>query len=310
MRTFRSYLLPTLAGALLLVAGVSCSEDDSASADLGVADLSPGEPISPPDFSALDTTVGPVGNSCDPAGPNTCGGQAICFDVGRGIGVCAIPDCTLEDPETSPNEDTCPKGTACGEVSWSADGGYGRRTFCFVKCTAASDRNPCQQRHPQLACDPSTILLTGYTEVCAAPGCSQDGECGAFSPRDPKATCDTKTNLCFVNGKPGASIGAPCASSLDCGEEQFCYVEGGAVKDKVVGGYCTKVGCKYKGRWSCPAGSSCFQLGATQAVSICLATGCDTKAAEEKDGCRDEATAGVYDCFKIGKESVCWVKQK
>lgn len=293
--------------SLSLLAGCP---DTKVAVDASVRDAMPGEAIDPPDLGRPDGFTGLVGKKCDPAGPNICSGDSLCFNVGRNIGVCAIPDCTLEDPATSQREDNCPTGTACGQVSVSGDAGYKRRTFCFAMCTPQVDANPCAAIHPDLSCDPSTILLTGYTEVCAAPGCHQDTQCGTGQPLDPKAVCDTKTNICFSDGKKDATVGDPCWVSQDCGKDQFCYPElAGAGKPKVLGGYCTKLGCKYEGRWSCPSNSKCFQLGAGQAVSICLATGCDTKADPLSDGCRDEAPAGAYDCFKIGDDAVCWIQQ-
>ncbi|MCK5797991.1 MAG: hypothetical protein KAI47_12435 [Deltaproteobacteria bacterium] len=288
----------------------ACSDDDVPHGD-GPFDMKASEAISPPDWGVSDSFTGGVGRPCDFQGVNRCGGQAICIDLGRGVGACAIPDCTLEDLKTAAKEDNCPEGTSCGAISWPIGGGGGtRRNFCFVDCTVSATENSCRAVHPDLACDPSTILFTGHSEVCATPACRQAGDCGTGNPLDPKATCDTVTGLCFVKGEAGASVGDPCKVSTDCGEDQFCYTGGGSLQNTVVGGYCTKLGCSHGGRWSCPPGSGCFQLGSAHSVSICLATGCDLTAELQEDGCRDEDTSGAYDCLKSGTQAVCWVPER
>jgi phosphoribosyl-ATP pyrophosphohydrolase/phosphoribosyl-AMP cyclohydrolase/histidinol dehydrogenase len=101
-----------------------------------------------------------------------------------------------------------PAGTACGEVSWtSADGGYGRRTFCFVACTATTDSNPCKLRHPKLACAPSTILLTGYTTQLLRVDLDCDRDTLRFVVRGSNPSARDK-GFCHLGDRRGCFSGA------------------------------------------------------------------------------------------------------
>jgi len=262
-----------------------------------------------PDLDESDGSPVPlhIGDPCTPEA-HQCGIGQVCLRLKEGSGVCTLPNCTMELIETSQREDSCPEGSACTEVSIVGPLGYEYGRFCLRVCEPVTDHNPCAEHHPDLACSPASIFATGHTEVCGELACNSDLECNLGNPMDPNASCDTTLNLCFLRGTPEADIGSPCKASTECGEGQYCLPE--ARQGDVVylpGGYCTKVGCRYGGPWACPEGSACYSLGAAQALSLCMATGCDPKAPEESDGCRDESSpADAYECLVIDAEGVCW----
>ena len=261
-----------------------------------------------PDLGGYDAgAVVGVGAPCDPFGQSECADEAICLPLSADVAVCAIPGCRPEDPSTAAREDTCPLGSACA-VMLSA-GPWGSLGVCLRACTPNRTLNSCASSHPDLACDPVSRLLTGYSEVCLAVACREAADCKGGRPTDPlEARCHAATGICQGAASGPESIGKPCAQSPDCGVGQVCYLGPGASDGpRAPGGYCTVLGCKYGGPWQCPAGSRCLQLGASAALSLCVQAGCDSNAPPEADGCRDEAAAGSYRCMRLENEGICWV---
>jgi hypothetical protein len=213
----------------------------------------------------------------------------------------------MEDPVTAKAEDTCPSGSACARVTVQLGNGMtGERQVCLPRCTPSSTENPCQKYASGLSCDPLSILLTGHTEICILPSCAQDKDCGNRSDFNPDSTCHLVTGVCFSRGTPGVPIGAPCQLASDCGPKQVCYKK--TAEGAIPGGYCTIIGCDNGGLWQCPEMSACFGIGSAQSVNICLRTGCDPNAPDATDGCRDETSAGAYECVASGDDSLCWIK--
>jgi len=289
--------------------------------DTGPADISQGEAVKPPDLGP--DAVGGGGNigaACDPKNPGTtCTRATVCLKVNDKVGVCALPSCTLEDITTPATEDTCPTtkvGSGEAGVAWptvctrvpNAGGNY-----CLPKCSIKSNEkprtNPCLRFHKGLACDPVSLTYNDYSEVCLFPRCEKDTDCGNKDPLKPDSWCDKETGLCFPVGNTKAKVGSPCKVSADCGKNQYCYPERKNSKGKVMveGGYCTVVGCAYGTPWTCPTGSKCFSMGSLNTLSLCLALGCKADSPPAKDNCRDEASAGQYDCIYLDKYQVCWL---
>jgi hypothetical protein len=305
-----------------LLLGWSCSlktnqPADGLAPDLGVSQ----DGVRPPDLSAAQD-AGKRGNVGKPCEDNeACEGDATCLKVAQGVGMCAIPDCT-----TDPVDD-CPiitwlstrRRSVCTTLQVKRTGG-GLQTvkYCLPECTASAERNTCAEINPALTCDPVTMLLNGHAEVCVAPACQSNTSC-TNDPLHPGGTCDAKSQTCLEGGKVGVTVGSPCGDSTECGPGQFCLpqqVESDTGKVFLAGGYCTIIGCSHYGIWTCPSGSKCFLLGSNQAISLCLAVGCNPKANQgEPTGCRDNAPAGQYACtlFKDldgSDNGVCWVPVK
>ncbi|MCA9669332.1 MAG: hypothetical protein KC503_27240 [Myxococcales bacterium] len=310
--SLRPSLVALLSCALLSLAACENNGNTNPDARDGL-----GEGVTPPPLEGgADALSGRLGSPCNVADGSGCVDGTTCLDVGLGVGVCVIPGCTIEDIETPGREDDCPPGAACARVPIRLSDGTTRvETYCLRTCVPDPDRNSCAEssNNGQLACDPASVLFTGHAEVCLFPACKGAGDCGNNLT---DYRCDDKTKTCFGVGKPNVPVGSPCKVATDCGPDQFCLAEreiGGTTK--VSGGYCTIVGCKHapmadpQGPWHCPANSRCYSLGRSEAVSLCLATGgCDPKAAPEKDGCRDEAAVGQYQCLEVGGTGVCWLE--
>lgn len=288
--------------------------------DQGGSDLMWGEQIRPPDMQSGDAArSGNIGDPCEPTVSGQCTGGTVCLNVGGGVGVCTISGCQLEDIATPASEDDCPtiaasdqshRKTVCTEVSVAApDGGYRTDTFCFPQCTVRPDANDCAVVNPQLACDPASLLQNGYREVCMLPACKVDSDCGNRSLMHPDSICHVATGTCHTRGTVGVEIGSPCKVNSDCGPYQFCFPEQKDDKGNriVEGGYCTIIGCMHFGPWTCPESSKCFVLASSKDFSLCLATGCNPLEEPKQDGCRDEASAGQYDCRVEEQDSYCWL---
>ena len=309
---------PVLPVVLLLctVVATGCDESDQ-KLDAGGQDLGPGDAVKPPDFSAShDAGSGNIGVQCDPKTSNGCKGAATCLEVTDKVGVCALSGCTMEDITTPAVEDTCPKiatpgggaktPTICTRVP-DAGGNY-----CLPKCSISTKTprtNPCLKFHQGLACDPVSLTYNDHSEVCLFPRCNKDADCDNKDPWNLDSKCDVDLGLCFPVGKKGAQVGDPCKVSTDCGKNQFCYPERKSKSGKVAveGGYCTVVGCAYGAPWTCDSNSKCFSMGSLNALSLCLALGCKADSPPEKDGCRDNASKGQYDCIHLDKYQVCWL---
>lgn len=303
--------------ASLLLAAAACN-GASPAVDAGPADTRPTDGVTPPDLSPGDGGTGNVGHKCDPQKGTGCTGAATCLKVAPGVGVCAIPKCTLEDIATPAVEDSCPKvdtpgggaktQTVCTRVP--AAGG----TFCLPKCQISTKKprtNPCAKFHKSLTCDPVSLLYNDHSEVCLFAACQKDADCAGYHPLNPDYRCDKEVGICFPLGKKGVKVGAPCKKSTDCGSGQFCYPETKTSYGTVVeGGYCTVVGCSFGDPWVCPSGSKCFTMGTIHTLSLCLALGCQADKPPASDGCRDKASAGQYDCFYLDQHQVCWVAPK
>jgi hypothetical protein len=293
---------PATVWALILLC--SCSQDSKPIAlDAG---WDTADAIVAPDLHAPDRGSPPqvLGAPCIPGNANQCGSGLVCLELPSGIGVCSVKGCRKENPLTPAQEDDCPFGSACGEIS--VLGSNSRETYCFRTCTPSATGNECAAIHPGLSCDPRSALITGNKEVCAFPACQKASDCDPANPI-PRSRCDERTQICFSLGKKDARIGDPCLTSFDCGSDQYCFPESKKNDQTLIkDGYCTKVGCIHGGTWSCPSGSICYQLGSSEAVSLCLAAGCNPNAPAEKDGCRDQTVGGDYDCLRVGSDTVCW----
>jgi len=301
----------------LLLALTGCDDGyDSVDSGMTPMDMGPGEGILPPDLSSGDGTgTGNIGQPCTPgSAKRPCTGQAVCLALSTTTGICAVPDCKMEDIKTAEVEDSCPMisakdggaltRTACTRIKSL------KRTFCLPVCKPDPKGNPCSKFHSGLACDPVSLLYNGHSAVCLFPRCEKDMDCGNKNPISPDSTCHKATGTCLVRGKTGAKVGDPCSTDTDCGVGQNCYPEQkeASGKTRVEGGYCTVVGCSLGDPWKCPANSKCFSMGPAGALSLCLATGCTVNKPDASDGCRDKATAGQYDCYYISKTPVCWLK--
>lgn len=300
--------LPRRAHLLLCGLALFCGcPDDGTRGDAG--DLGASDALSQPDLRPRRDGLikGEVGSRCD-VSAGGCDGKAVCVDLRAGLGVCVIPGCTLEDPRTPRREDNCPAGTACARITLKPSGsGAGERNVCLRRCSPDEADKPCDRWNPSLSCDPASILLTGYTEVCGAPTCNTDEDCGNRDPFDPDSRCDETTGVCLSRGSASVKIGAPCTSGAQCGPGQHCLPEqSAAIAGRVRGGYCTIIGCRYGDPWACPSGSRCVGLASATGPSLCLATGCDPTAAPAKDGCRDKSSG--YRCYALGDDPVCWVE--
>lgn len=309
LRSTKTSLSLSMVAALVATASLLACSDTPPTNDSSLPRDAGGDAIAVPDLDENDSNLPPlrIGDSCNPEG-HRCGSGQLCLALKEGVGVCALPDCTMEVPDTSTREDSCPEATACTEISIEGPGGYEYRTFCMRTCEPTPDGNPCAEHNKYLACSPASILATGYTEVCGVLACSSDVECSPGTPTAPKATCNTAVNLCFADGDPNAKIGSPCRDSTECGAGQICLPEirdGGKIY--LPGGYCSKVGCRYGEPWACPVDSGCYSLGAAQALSLCMQVGCNPEAPAESDGCRDQSVpADAYDCLAVDDDTVCW----
>ena len=284
----------------------------TAPADGGLLEAGRRDGILPPDIRITEAGwSGSPGTPCNLDSGTGCSGQSVCLTVGLGVGVCALPGCTVEDLTTPQIEDNCPTGTACTRVLVSPPGSPPTtQAFCLRTCVPSSTSNPCKDLHPRLACDPASILYNGHRPVCLFAACQRDGQCGNGSDVKPDSVCDPLLGLCFPRGTENAKVGASCRVSGECGRGQFClgerHVATGGLE--AAGGYCTVIGCHHGAPWGCPTGSTCVVLGSSQALSMCLATGCNPRAPTESDGCRDEARGGQYECVPLGSQAVCWVR--
>ena len=301
------------AGTAIVVLALAfvCCSDDTSSVDAGVVDKGQGESVRPPDLGIKDGGgAGNIGSSCDPLKPTECVGKTSCLKLAEGLGVCTISSCTMEDISTPAIEDTCPKvtppkgGAAVRTICTRVPTAGGQ--YCLPQCSPSTSSNPSSKFHSGLSCDPISILYNDHSEVCLLPGCTQDTDCWK-AMKD--SYCHKTTGTCFTNGKSGVKVGDPCKSSSDCGPNQYCYPQRKDSQGKVMveGGYCTMVGCKYLKPWDCPAGSQCFSMGSLNALSLCLALGCSADKPPATDGCRDETSAGQYDCIHLDKYQVCWL---
>ena len=199
---------------------------------------------------------------------------------------------------TPEREDQCPRDTACTEPeNFEPRGGVSQ--FCMPTCEPESSSNPCADRNGGLACDPKTRLWTGHSAtVCGVAACSGSPDCPTSDIGGAVRDCDGSTGICFVDGASGGGIGGPCDHDADCGIRQLCIdddFQGKSFED----GYCTIVGCEFGGLWQCPTGSSCFRLGSSQALSVCLAVGCSPTAEIGAPPCTN-------DCIPLGDVTVCW----
>jgi hypothetical protein len=270
----------------------------------------PGDYLLPPDFigGGDGNPIPQIGGACDVTSGDGCEPGASCLSVGLGVGVCTIVDCTLEDTATSQREDSCPLEAACAKISVASDNGnIEDKNFCLPTCVPSSTANPCAATNPGLACSPVSVLLTGYTEVCVVPACKKDVDCGSGGDLNPNATCDTSIGVCFGKGVENVPVGAVCSASSECGPGQLCYQHSNAATGQKIAGYCTVLGCVHGGLWECSGQSGCYSFGATKALSLCLATGCNDKAPPDSDGCRDDPADDNYRCYQVGEKSVCWL---
>lgn len=300
---------------VVLLLGACSNDAPNLPPDAGVTDQGTGEGVRPPDLSGKDAgSSGNIGAPCTPGSDAGCSGAATCLGLSQSVGICAVAGCTLEDPSTATIEDTCPAiplpgapGKTVATVCTRAPAAGG--TFCLPSCTPSATQNSCAVFHPQVACDPVSVLYNDHSAVCLVPACSKDTDCPAVHPLHPEATCHQGSQTCLPKGKAAGKVGSPCVTNADCGNGQFCYPQRRSKSGKVTveGGYCTVLGCAHGAPWTCPSGAKCFTIGSGTAMSMCLATGCQAGKPDASDGCRDEASPGQYDCLYLDKTQVCWL---
>lgn len=290
-------------GGCLLLAACAATPSAAPPVDAGVRL----DAVRLPDLALGDSALsGAVGSACG-GDAGACSRQALCLRVvGSESRICGLPGCTREDVTTARREDNCPTETACTVLE--AGQTTQATTACLPVCAPAGGA-PCNL--PTLSCDPLSALRTGTSAVCDTARCAGDADCGDRDPATPDVRCDADAGVCRNLGRVAAAVGAPCQDSGDCGPGQHCltrWLPAPAAGSNVPGGYCTVVGCRWGGSWSCPAGSACFGLGSGgSGLSLCLAGGCDPRADPARDGCRDNTPAQPYVCFPIGARSACWL---
>ena len=293
-----------LLGGPLLVCLCSCSSKPAMSFRPAV-DANLSDAITPPDLGAVDrvVTTGTVGRPCTPGPVTNCDPGSVCVAIAGGV--CALVNCKLDDPSTPTTEDNCPAGSACTQVEGDADDVV---SYCLPICEPRVEANACQAINAALACDPSSRLLTGRSEVCAHAACERDSDCGSGNDLNPDARCDTSNGVCFSLGQGNVAVGSPCEATAQCGPGQTCLRTVGVVSpQQMPGGYCTIVGCRYGGPWTCPSGSRCFALSSDEGLSACVAVGCKWREPATSDGCRDDTPEQPYRCSEVEGIGACWL---
>lgn len=329
-------------------------EPDGQYFDTGAPDLKADGP-------GLVCDVAKIGLACTESG-GECGENATCLlTISATSGVCVCAGCTADDPKTDPNEDSCPGGGANLCVPVELSNGT-TKNFCFKKCKPRLGANDCGAGGP-IICDPYSAANFDIDDaVCAYTGCTKDEECPVLTatPCSVSASscpagetckalvsgnddgrcvrpgkCDKASGLCdkHSQGKPGAKVGDPCASDLDCDGNMMCMVEIDEAKyykkagapcvssgecctscDQLKGqcapgpctvnrrnGYCVITNCQFGDSYTikaCPAGSACnarFFTGYCQKI-------CDMTKPED---CRnhDKDLYGDYECRRWGNLS-------
>lgn len=266
-------------------------------------------------------TTGPnVGAPCQDA--NDCNGGTQCILNLGGVSICTTT-CTTDNPQTTPNEDSCPNlaKNICSEVPLASGG---TQNYCLQKCQPRSSSNDCPA---ELACDPLSGSLTGSAElaVCAQPACTSNADCNVLTAKSCTVStgagcatgetcvalssggrcalpglCNTVSGICegHNQGKANVKVGAPCTADVDCGNDQICLREspsGGGVAWR--GGYCSIAGCVHAQtvpKLACPSGSHCHRLYGGIG-GLCL-KGCSLTDATS---CRNRSGdfLGDYDCY-------------
>ena len=208
-------------------------------------------PTGPDTWPTPTTCASVAGKPCTQAG-NECGtAPNTCLLTSGGKGVCTCP-CTVNNPQTPQNEDSCPQlnNNICGTVQM-ANGTT--QNFCLRKCAPKLYGNDC---FGSMACHPrSANFVSGSLNqaVCLLNGCATNSDCPVLNgkacsqgspcplgqlciPHNSTTThgvcgtagsCDTVSNLCAPHnkGKPGAKVGDTCKADTDCGNNMRCRVE-------------------------------------------------------------------------------------
>lgn len=261
----------------------------------------------PPDLALSDSTLaGAVGGPCG-GDAGACPRNAVCLRLlGADGGVCGLPGCAREDLSTARREDNCPPQTTCTTLERALF--TPATTACLPSCSPTSGSRCALAA---ASCDPLSVLRTGTTPVCLTGRCSVDADCGDRDPATADVRCDADAGVCRNIGRSAVPIGARCSKDSECGAGQHClqrWWSSLTAETTVPGGYCTVVGCRSGGSWSCPAGSACFGLGpGGSGLSACLALGCDPAANAAQDGCRDDPPGQPYLCFPVGALRACWI---
>ncbi len=209
-----------------------------------------------PDGGVVLPAPGDVGGAC--ATESDCEG-GICLGEDRGFtdGYCSA---FCNGP------DDCPEGSVCVQV--------GRGTsICMDDCDPMAEPKRCRTGY---GCAASPFL----PEPVCMPGCEVDADCGTGKQCDPEGGF-ASAGQCY---DPSASVGGPCASEVDCPEENFCLGEGfgGAP-----GGLCIGVGgCDVGSDSGCPSDAHCLPVG-RRGEAVCF-DGCETDA-DCRPGYRCEA---------------------
>jgi hypothetical protein len=313
--------------AILLALGLlaaGCGEDtekDGAvppdtSTDLPEPDLTPD--IRPGTDMKLETNFGEgcTGSSdCKPGSP-------VCLTISRSLGTSTCSKyCTVDDRSTPlVNEDDCPTGLICAQLSMSSGG---TKNFCLKLCTPSSTKNPCPASS-KTTCSPYSSRYGGINQaVCFYAACTTDKDCPVWGDTTCTANlecskygsnaycndgncavpgkCDTTSGLCTTHvgvGKKTAKIGDPCDSDLDCAEDGRCIKASSQhpyIGTLFPGGYCSKRGCMFGKEiteYACPSGSTCNLLWYG---GYCFKT-CSMKTASD---CRGQTMdkGGDYECY-------------
>jgi hypothetical protein len=231
------------------------------------------------------TCASAIGRSCTTSG-GECGSNATCLLTSTSKGVCTC-ECTLDDPATTPNEDTCPdlSKNICGEVALTSGA---TKNYCFAKCTPVLGSNSCDG---SIACDPSSgaaVGLSGKT-VCLYYGCDTASDCPVITSTTCTTTgsscalgqlcipitstttdghcakagvCDAASHLCATHslGSSTAKVGDPCADDTQCGGSMFCLMP----LDR----------SKYYKKWGQSCSSSTECCSGTCSASLCTKALC------------------------------------
>ncbi len=209
--------------------------------------------VSGKDGPPLTGCAAVLGKACTQSG-SECGASAVCLLTSSTAGLCTC-SCTLDNPSTTANEDTCPgvPQNLCVAVPMASGS---TSNYCFHACSPKLGASDCASGG---SCQPGSTGLTGKPNkaVCLWPGCKKDLDCpvltatacdtktpsltcgasevcvaisstGSTSGRCAKAgKCDLASGLCATHslGSATAKVGDACSDDTQCGGNMFCQLE-------------------------------------------------------------------------------------
>lgn len=212
----------------------------------------PDQYVPPPDTGPTSCSLSVVGKPCTASG-GECGNYHTCLLTSTSAGFCTCA-CTMDNPQTSTNEDTCPGASsgalACGAVELSS-GGY--QPFCLQTCAPQIGANPCNANGH---CLPQSGAYVGLPDlaVCLFQGCASNADCpvttgvpcvttGAGCPSGQTCAalastgtagicvtdgiCDVASGICngHTQSSATAKVGDPCTGDVQCGSKMRCLIE-------------------------------------------------------------------------------------